>query len=208
MILTALYNSLTLTRKSGDEMLQVRDKSFETNSSSSHSLVLGRDDILTKSFSQDVLRAGLLEISVNNTDFQEWFRYYRPENIVKYIIGSYADVFYIEDFDWDGDEVDMIPYLVKGFPQIGKLVEFVKSEYGLEIKLECEPRDIELLKTYDSLNFDKILDHRKIMRCLFGSEFSYVETNPENSFRTDWIDTDMGRAMSYSEKRMPQERGR
>lgn len=189
-------------------MLQIRDETFETNSSSSHSLVLGRDDILTKSFSQDVLRNGFVEIKVENTDFQEWFRYYRPESIGKYIIGSYVDVFYIEGLNWHDDKIDMIPHLIKGVPQIGKLVEFVKSEYGVEIRLECKPRDIELLKTYDSLSFDKILDHRSSLRCLFGSEFSYIETNPENSCRQDWIDTDMGRAMSYNEKRMPQERSR
>jgi hypothetical protein len=187
-------------------MLQIRDKCFESNSSSSHSLVLGRDDILTKSFSQNVLRSGVLELSVQNTDFQEWFRFYRPENIVKYIIGSYADVFYIEDLSWDSDEVDMIPYLIQGFPAIEKLAEFVKEEYGVQVTLRCKPRDIELLKTYDSLNFDKILGHRKSMRCLFGSEFSYIETNPENSWHEDWIDTDMGRAMPYDEKRMPQEK--
>jgi hypothetical protein len=171
-------------------------------------LVLGSDDILTKSFSQEVLRTGILGLSVENTDFQDWCRYYRPESIVKYIIGSYADVFYIEGFDWSGEKTDMIPHLVKGFPQIAKLADYVRAEHGVEITLVCKPRDIELINTYDSLNFDKILDHRKSMRCLFGSEFSYVETNPENSFRDDWIDTDMGRAMSYSEKRMPQERGR
>ncbi|TLX16430.1 hypothetical protein [Rhizobium sp. MHM7A] len=189
-------------------MLQIRDGAFESNSSSSHSLVLGRDDILTKSFSQEVLRAGVLELSIGNTDFQDWFRYYRPESIVKYIIGSYVDVFYIEGLNWDDDEINMIPHLVKGIPQIGKLAEFVKSEYGVEIRLECKPRDVELLETYDSLSFDKILDHRKSLRSLFGSEFSYIETNPENSLHDDWINTDMGRAMSYSEKRMPQERTR
>lgn len=187
-------------------MLQIRDATYETNSSSSHSLVLGRDDILTKSFSPYVLRAGVLQLSVDKTDFQEWFRYYRPENIVKYIIGSYVDVFYIEGLNWDDEKTNMIPHLVKGIPQIGKLVDFVKSEYGVEIRLECKPRAIELLETYDSLSFDKILDHRKSLRCLFGSEFSYIETNPENSCHEDWIETDMGRAMSYNEKRMPQER--
>lgn len=188
-------------------MLKIRDKCFESNSSSSHSLVLGKDDILTKTFSQQVLRTGILELTVENTDFQDWFRYYRPENIVKYIIGSYADgIFYIEDFDWDGDEVDMIPYLVEQFSPIGKLVGFVKEEYGVETRLICKPRKIELLNTGDSLSFDKLLDHRKSMRCLFGSEFSYIETNPENSWHEDWIDTDMGRAMSYNEKRMPQEK--
>lgn len=189
-------------------MLQVRVQKFETNSSSSHSLVLGNDDILSKSFSKDVLRTGVLALSVENTDFQDWCRYYRPENIVKYIIGSYADVVYIEGFDWGGEEIDMMPFLAEEFSQIGKLAEYVRSEYGVEITLICKPRDIELISTYDSLNFDRILDHRKNMQCLFGSEFSYIETNPENSFRDDWIDTDVGRAMSYSEKRMPQERGR
>jgi hypothetical protein len=189
-------------------MLQVREEMFETNSSSSHSLALGSDDILTKTFSPEVLRSGTLNLAVENTDFQDWFRYYRPENIVKYIIGSYVDVFYIEGLDWDSDKLDMMPHLVKGIPQIGKLVDFVKAEYGVEIRLECKPREIELLDTCDNLNFDKILDHRKSMHCLFGSEFSYIETNPENSFRDDWIDTDMGRTMPYKEKRMPQEMGR
>jgi len=188
-------------------MLQIRDKVFESNSSSSHSLALGREDILSKTFSQEVLRTGVLELSVDRTDFQDWFRYYRPENIVKYIVGSYVDVFYIEGLDWDGDALDMMPYLIKGIPKIGQLVDFVRIEYGVEIRLECKPRDVELLDTYDSLSFDKILDHRKSMRCLFGSEFSYIETNPENSFRDDWIDTDMGRTMPYKEKRMPQEIG-
>lgn len=179
--------------------IAVRDNVFETNSSSSHAVALGQGDTLEKNFDQESLRSGVINIRCEENGHtyygEERYRYYKPENIVRYLLAS------IIQGGPDTSEIDMsmpydaIPLLKAEFPGVSDLIDAVEEETKCKVTLMVEAgKRVWLdIDSEGDAHFD-YRDREKLRQLLFH-DGSYVETKSRDEREWDapeYIETDMG----------------
>jgi hypothetical protein len=179
--------------------LSIRDRVFETNSSSSHSVSLGGGDILNKNFARESLRLGLINIECKSAGFtyygEERYRYYMPENIVRYLLATIVqggpDTSEIDT----SEPYDAIPLLRNEFNGVSDLVDAIEDETKCKVTLMVEGgKTVWLDFDSEGDSYFNYRDRDKLRKLLFH-EASYVETKSRDE--RDWdgpeyIDTDMG----------------
>lgn len=186
----------------------VRDAVFETNSSSTHAVVVGEGDVYDRTFDENALRNGKVVLVNRASGYDEWHRYYTPENILVFLIVSE-----IEDSDHTEvhrnflDELrseillnrycdhDILPIVRSHFPVVDQAFAFLEEDTQLTFEFLVQPSDPLAFDTNNLAAATGYMnDHALLKRILFNSR-SYVETTPENEWgvQPPQIDTDLGR---------------
>lgn len=175
----------------------VRDNVFETNSSSSHALSLGTGDILNKNFSDECLRAGEIVLDGNTHHYfsENRFRFYKPENLLAYLIATQIEGSPDIDFKNKTEPYDAIPIMREQYPAIDALIAIIEDHTGCKIKIMVDAGKFPWFD-YDneaSVNFD-MTDSKSVKQLLFHED-SYLETRSRDEDYDDlpeYTDTDMG----------------
>lgn len=178
----------------------IRDGVFETNSSSSHSVTVAESEIFTRMFDKDSIRDGVVTLRKPKWEYGEWFRFYKPENILAFLIVGEVEARQFTHWP-DGsiefaqdrtEDVDVLPILCERYPNVRSAIDFLRSEYGLEFRMLMEPDDIGAFETGDLGHVEGYLaDHETLTKVLF-CEGSYVQTTEENGFPSETVPTDLG----------------
>jgi hypothetical protein len=174
----------------------VRDAAFETNSSSAHSLTMAAGDIFDRTFAQSDLRSGVLRLQYPTVDYPEfvvygldWFRYYKPENILLYLLTQAAGGLIAEE----GELGSIVKRLAADNARVRDFLAVVRSETKCDIVFDGDSWiDFgDLLIDHESLGLglDVLTDPAKLRHLLFGRE-SYVQTGGD--LPPLFINTDIG----------------
>jgi hypothetical protein len=163
---------------------QIRRSTFETNSSSSHSLTLDRNALVAQPFPKDVLRAGVVCVAPGDYGW-EWERFYTPLNKLRYLVThllSFSDVSELNDC-----------------PQMEMLRKVVAEHTGCRIEVENNEGHID----HESLGRagEVFADEATLHAFVFGRD-SCVETGNDNSNPPWRIQTDRGTQELYHRTRV------
>ncbi len=181
--------------------LYVRDAAFETNSSSTHAVVVAEGDILDLSFSQETLRRGIITINPDRSYSRGWKRYRTPEGKLGYLLvvaaGQYVEV---------KRGKDALPSIIDK-PEVQKLVKAVRKLTKCEMELVYTPAPEDEASTRDYVmadvrrGFDLDISNQDVLKRLLFSSKSYIETgddeqDPPLRIRSD-IDDGIGDGKEY-----------
>lgn len=183
----------------------IRDACFESNSSSSHSLVIANGDVFELSFSSSETRQGKVILSGQEYGYTRWFRFYRPENILAYLIIAEIEsqstahlAAFRKDIANMVSEIrpaDILPVMRWNFPVIDSAVSYLEGEYGLEFEfLLGRDETISMLGTGNLQPLTGYLNKKDRLKALLFHSGSYLETNPQNGYgvQPKFIPTDLG----------------
>jgi hypothetical protein len=162
--------------------ISVRDATFESNSSSTHSLSFSKDDVFDLAFDQNDLRAKRIRLRYpTSVDPQfvvyggEWFRFYKPENILLYLLTQAAG----GQIDESDNPSKLIGALAKQHENVRLLLETVLKETGCDVVFDSEGRESfgDLIVDHQSLGLglEVIGSQEKLRQLLFGRK-GFVET--------------------------------
>jgi hypothetical protein len=176
---------------------QIRVAQFESNSSSSHVISIGENDIYGRFFNQRAIRNGKVQLR-NITELceqDEWMRLYLPENILSFLIVSeiegsvYTDkeTTFFDDLaqimpDVANQSVDILPVIRNNYSAVAQALSLLEKEYKLEFEFtvvtgKCPHFETNNLAAATG-HFDDI---KTLKRLLFNSQ-SYIELTPENAW--------------------------
>jgi hypothetical protein len=175
----------------------VRDATYETNSSSSHSVTVAEGDIFDRFFQQQSIRDGRVQLR-NITDLcqqDEWMRLYVPENILSFLIVSeIEDGFYTNKENSFRDDLealmpnvynqmfDILPIIRANFLAVEDGLCFLEKEYKIEFELKVVTGPKPYFETNNlAAAVGHFGDVQALKRLLFNSQ-SYVELTPENAW--------------------------
>jgi hypothetical protein len=183
----------------------IRDAAFESNSSSSHSLVIANGDVFELSFALNDTRLGKVILSGQEQGYSRWFRFYRPENILAYLIiaevenqaGARLEAFRkdIAAMVSDIRPADILPVMRWNFPVIDSAISYLEGEYGVEFEfLLGRDETITVLGTGNLQPITGYLNKKDRLKALLFHRGSYLETNPQNEYgiQPKFIPTDLG----------------
>lgn len=183
----------------------IRDAAFESNSSSSHSLVIANGDVFELSFPAADTRLGKVILSGQDEGYTRWFRFYRPENILAYLIIAEIEnqtMARIAQFRKDiADTVsdirpaDILPVMRWNFPVIDSAISHLEGEYGLEFEFHLGVNEtVSMLGTGNLHSVTGYLNKMDRLKALLFHRDSYLETNPQNGYgvQPKLIPTDLG----------------
>jgi hypothetical protein len=178
----------------------IRDRVFETNSSSTHSVTVADDEIFDRTFDKGAIRNGIVVLRKPPAEYDEWFRFYKPENILTFLIVAEVEARQFPNWETGGiefpsgrtEDIDILPTLCERYPNVASAIEFLTAEYGLKFQMMMGPGDWGQFDTGDLGHIDRYLgDHDLLKKVLFCSG-SYVETTEENGWPRETVPTDLG----------------
>lgn len=174
--------------------VHTRVGTFETNSSSSHSLTITHGELIEQPFSQQELRDGAIHVYVGEYGW-EWYRYYSAREKINYLI---TDIFSPHgsftgdenDFNYLNDE-DRTKELRNQFPNFDMICKVVEDFTGCSIIVDSFNNGYI---DHDSVgtSHDAFASEDALKDFLFGKT-SYLETGNDNSGPGWTIDSDKGR---------------
>lgn len=168
----ALHERTIMTKQ------QIRRDVFETNSSSSHSLVLGKEQAIGATLPKNVLRAGTAAICVGEYGW-EWMRYYTVINKARYLLT------HITDGEVSGGTAENC----RKYPKAAWLVDIFKETFEVTLEFEESSGHID----HESIGCaEDVLSSKDAMRAFLLDETAYVETGNDNSTAPWLIATDKG----------------
>jgi hypothetical protein len=183
--------------------MQIRDAVFETNSSSSHSVTIDREEVVDLQLQKETLRDGVIRVELHHDGYGwEWYRYYKPENKIAYMVTQFAGGHLpsgCSDLSASDDHVALFredtrcDWFLRTIEEAsGCRVEITRSsedtDWGYGINHQSVGRDIE-----------EISDEADILKLVFGRN-SYVETGNDNDYPPEKIQTDVGAPVQYFER--------
>lgn len=178
----------------------IRDHVFETNSSSSHSVTVAEGEMFDRTFDKAAIRSGVVVLQKPPSEYDEWFRFYKPENILTFLIVAEVEARQFPDWEKEGIEfpsgrtkdIDILPILCEHYPNVASAIEFLTTEYGLKFRMMMGPNDWGRFDTGDLGHIEGYLgDHELLKRVLFCSG-SFVQTTEENGWPGETVPTDLG----------------
>jgi hypothetical protein len=178
----------------------IRDKVFETNSSSSHSVTVAEGEMFDRGFSKESVRNGVVTLRKLTSEYDELMRFYTPENILTFLIVAEVEARQFDksplgtiQFPEDRQEaIDVLPILCERYANIASAMGFLYEEFGLQFRMMMEPDDPGYFDTGDLAFIDGYLgNHEKLAKVLFCSG-SYVQTTEENGWPYGTVPTDLG----------------
>lgn len=181
--------------------VQVRQQVFETNSSSSHSLTLGKGQLASAPFSPEVMRNGVVVVPLYDYGW-EWHRYYSPVSKLSYLAsqvlndkGSYIEA--------------NMDALREEFPYIDMLSRVVKEHTGCELKLYGRGSVDHQSAFGDAANGEELFESEEKLKAFIFDESAFIQTGNDNDEPPWMIPTDSaaGRIPVYADrfKEAPQE---
>lgn len=183
-------------------MFYIRKNAYETNSSSSHSLSLGKGDVCDDFPAQDVLRKGVIELSIPIIDGepiwgfdQSFYRFYRCESKLLYALVHAAG----GDISGKADGGDVIPALRDEHVYVAELIDFIESVTGCSVKFELDAEaDIYIDHQSVAYNVKDLRNPEFLKKLLFMSD-SYVQTGSDHGIGPYMIPTDRGAELNRPE---------
>lgn len=173
--------------------LSVRDECFETNSSSTHAVVVSDADLNDLTFGPQTLRRGVITVNPDRDYGRGWKRHRTPEGKLGYLLvvaaGGYIDA---------PRGKDVMPSIIDN-PKVQKIVNAVRKLTKCDIELIYNPAPENVSDTRDYLlaevrqGFDIDIGDQNLLKRLLLNSKSYIETGDDEShpplrIRTDMID--------------------
>jgi hypothetical protein len=168
---------------------QIRKQVFETNSSSSHSLTMGKGDLVAQPFSDRVLRRGEVALSVGEYGW-EYHRYYTAQEKLNYLLTQITGG---NDIPRGAPE-DNIRELIERDERIAMLVRVVKDFTGCDVVVNPGSGYID----HDSVGVGmELFNNEETLRQFLFDETACIETSNDNSPGPWAIPTDKGDEFFY-----------
>lgn len=180
--------------------ISIRDRVFETNSSSSHSVTVAEGEMFDRTFDKDSIRDGVVVLRKPEYEYGDWFRFYKPENILTFLIVSEVEARQFPSWpdgilEWPEnrtEDMDVLPRLCELYPNVASAISMLREEYGLEVRMMMGPKDEGLFDSgHLAFNDGYLGDPERLKKALFCSG-SFVETTEENGWPGDTVPTDLG----------------
>ncbi len=168
-------------------MQQIRKSVFETNSSSSHSLTMGKGDLVASPFPASVLRQGVVALQVGEYGW-EWYRYYSAQEKLNYLLTQVTDGHVETDID---ELCDMNP-------NVAMMRKVVKEHTGCDLQVMPGSGyiDHQSARGDGGNGLELFDDEDKLKRFIFDST-SYIQTGNDNGSPPWNIRTDQGENLFY-----------
>lgn len=167
---------------------QIRKNVFETNSSSSHSLTMSASDVVTPPFSKQILRDGVMPVSVGEYGW-EYFRYYTVENKVSYLLTQITS----GSLPTSRNNETLTAELREQHEKFDMLCKVVKAHTGVDI--EVQPGSGYVDHDSEGVGMNLFQSEDVLHKFLFSD--SYIETSNDNDGPPVNISTDRGASEAY-----------
>jgi hypothetical protein len=177
--------------------IQIRDATYETNSSSSHSITISASDVLDQTFQQEQLRDAVILLKEGERGYSDWtYRYASPEGKLAYVIVAAAGGFDVESRVKAGEIVDIIPMIYdKGL--VKEVLAFIRDEYHCSVQLMS---DGYAYLGDQKLDIEALLNDKPIFRRLLMSSGSCIDIGRDEGDGADWyIESDLGQQPKFKE---------
>lgn len=171
---------------------QVRNAVFETNSSSSHSVVLSTEELKDHGITKKTLRDGVIRAEVYPEGYGwQWVRFYKPENVLAYLLYQAAN----RMFNGPKRGVDLSEKL-RANPTAKFILDTVENATGCKVEFVFpEGDDAHFYVDHDSmgngLEFAREGREDELLDLVFGRN-SYIEMGNDNSPPGEYIVSDIG----------------
>ena len=178
---------------------KVRSGMFESNSSSSHSVTVEPGDVHDRNFSKDSIRAGVVVLTKPVAEYDQWLRFYMPENILTFMI-----VAEVEDQDHRRGPVaglipkrrkdghDALPALCEHYPGVRRAIAHLRRSTGLEFRFVVDREDDGIFRTGSLEVHAGFFDDVNRLDALLFNSGSYVQLTEENGWPDETVPTDLG----------------
>lgn len=174
-------------------MKQIRHKVFETNSSSSHSLVMESKQVIPALLSKEQLREGVVSVGVDDYGW-EYRRLYKPLSKASYLLTALT-----ESIKEDTASV------CDDHPQAQMLVDAFANRYGVKLEFANSSGYIDHQSTERGVGLELFASQEKLESFLFD-ESQYIQLGNDNSPAPWSMPTDKGKdELTYGHlmKRLP-----
>jgi hypothetical protein len=172
--------------------VNVRDRAYETNSSSTHAITVAADDIIERTFPQEMLRTGLISLHPNPAGYGwGYHRYYRPENILAYFVTlAYGQWIVMPDMAGR----DVMPSLRKR-KAVDRLISLMEREHRCQFEyIYPEKTEFLTLGVHVASNSTlmPVLDDWATLKTLMFGRDSFLQTGNDNYGPSLRIASDLG----------------
>lgn len=154
--------------------VRTRQSVFETNSSSSHSVTLVRDELLDFGLPKEILRSGVWKLEAGEYPRGICSRLYRPEGKLRFLLAQ-AEI--LEDDD-----------------RRSLIASAIKNATGVRIEVDASDAYIDHQSVRAGL--DTIVTEDDVINFVF-SKSSFLELLDGEHFAPEMIRTDLGRPERY-----------
>jgi hypothetical protein len=167
----------------------IRDQVFESNSSSSHAVVISAQDILDQDFDAMELRSGTIVVRPRDSGYaDQQFRYNSPYGKLAYllVLAAGGHIFIGgSHFAYEGEEIDVLPLLLNhdgiDYSDLGGLVRFIKEETGCDIKFVMDQDTADsIMMDEEILNLTPMLEEKFTLRRLLKSSRSWIDVGRDD----------------------------
>ncbi len=181
---------------------QIRDRVFETNSSSSHSVTIDGAELKDFGLDKGTLREGVIRVELSSAGYGwEWHRYYKPENKIAYLLLQLQGGSMKSDFDLPYDE-DHSEQFRDNDSRTDYFLRTIEEATGCKVVVTRDSEDIGYGYYIDHDSVGKGLEHLgeadEILKLVFGRN-SYVETGNDNDYPPEKISSDDRGEVQYLE---------
>jgi hypothetical protein len=189
---------------------QIRDRVFETNSSSSHSVTIDGAELKDFGLDKDTIREGVIRVELPCDGYGwEWRRYYKPENKIAYLLLQLQGGCLPSDFDLPYDE-DHSETFRENDSRTDYFLRTIEEATGCRVVVTRDAEDVGYGYSIDHDSVGKGLEHLgeadEILKLVFGRD-SYIETGNDNENPPERIWSDDRGEVRYFEhilvERMP-----
>jgi hypothetical protein len=177
--------------------IQIRDATYETNSSSSHSITISPSDVLDQAFQQEQLRDAVILLKEGEHGYSDWtYRYASPEGKLAYVIVAAAGGFDVESRVKAGEVVDVIPLIYeKGL--VKEVLDFIWDEYHCRVQFLSDGYGY---LGDQELDVEALLNNKAVFRRLLMSSGSHIDIGRDEGDGADWyIESDLGQQPKFKE---------
>lgn len=180
----------------------IRDKVFETNSSSSHAAVISSEDIFDQDFDAMELREGKIVVRPRDSGYgSRNYRYNSPDGKLGYLLilaaGGRIQVDE-SDFEDEDEEIDVLPLLLNhdriDYAELRGLVDFIKEETGCSLQFVMDySTAMSVVMEDEILNLTPMLEEKLTLRRLLKSSRSWIDVGRDDGRPLSrFIKTDLG----------------
>lgn len=180
---------------------QIRDRVFETNSSSSHSVTIDGAELEDFGLDKETLREGVIRVALQSDGYGwEWRRYYKPENKIAYLLLQLQGGSLSSDFDLPYDEDHSNRF--RDDNRTDYFLRTIEEATGCRVVITRDDEDFLYGYTIDHDSVGRGLEHLgdadEILKLVFGRN-SYVETGNDNDSPPEKIWSDDRGEVQYFE---------
>lgn len=182
---------------------QIRDRVFETNSSSSHSVTIDPSELRDLGLDKATLRDGIIRVVMPSDGYGwEWKRYYKPENKIAYLLLQLQGGHLSSDVtEGVGKDEDHSQHFREDY-RSSYFLSTIEKATGCTVVVtrETEENDWGYSIDHDSVGngVEHLGDEDEILKLVFGAN-SYVETGNDNEYPPEKIWSDGRGYVQYFE---------